>query len=159
MPRRAESPPRQRRAERGPDLAFALELQVRPSLSWPEGRQLERRLQDYAEAQGLQIEGTQLRHRVSATDRPVSVNDQVALIDWLVDQPGLVGVRVGTIGPRGTEGDDVPLDEEGAPQAFVQLRTCDLVVIGLTLLYRCGRITPALYLQILGGYVRPVHLH
>ena len=158
MPRRAESPPRQRRAQRA-DLTFALELQVRPSLSWPEGRQLERRLQDYAEAQGLRIEGTQLRHLVSATDRPVSINDQVALIDWLVDQPGLVGVRVGAISPRDSEEDDVPLDEEGAPQAFVQLRTCDLVVIGLTLLYRCGRIAPALYLQILGGYVRPVHLH
>ena len=158
MPRRAESPPRRRRAQRA-DLTFALELQVRPSLSWPEGRQLERRLQDYAEAQGLRIEGTQLRHLVSATDRPVSINDQVALIDWLVDQPGLVGVRVGAISPRDSEEDDVPLDEEGAPQAFVQLRTCDLVVIGLTLLYRCGRIAPALYLQILGGYVRPVHLH
>jgi hypothetical protein len=38
--------------------------------------------------------------------------------------------------------------------AFIQVRTGDLAVIGLTLLNRCGRITASLYLQILGGYVR-----
>ncbi len=139
---------------RGESTGFALQLELRPGLPLAECRHIERRLEDYAETQGLALAGHQLHQFVVATDRPVTVNDQVALLDWLVDMPGLVAARVGPIvahqDPAGEPQDDV---------AFVQARTGDLAVIGLTLLYRCGRITPNLYLQILGGYVRPVNLH
>lgn len=74
------------------------------------------------------------------------------LIDWLIAQPGLVALRIGPIGP-------MPVLTEGDDPAFIQVRSGDLALIGLTLLYRCGRIAPALYLQILGGYVRPVSIH
>ena len=156
MPRRAD--PRRRPGES--DVGFALQLDVLPGLPLAECRRLERRLEDYAEAQGLRFEGTQLRHVVSSPERGVSVNDQVALLDWLVDQPGLVGVRLGPIAPVSALGEaSADPDEPGDEGAFVQVRTGDLALIGLTLLYRCGRIAPVLYLQILGGYVRPVHVH
>lgn len=153
MARRAEQAGRSRAQEH--EVGFALELELRPGLQLPDFRRLERRLEDYAEAQGLQFVGTQLHHRVSAPDRPVGVNDQVALIDWLVDQPGLVAIRLGPITALAQF--DAVGQGEGNDSAFIQVRTGDFALIGLTLLYRCGRITPTLYLQILGGYVRPVH--
>src|SRR5574337_1346430 len=145
---RAEHPPQEH------EVGFALHLELLPGLPLAECRRLQRRLEDYAEAQGLNFDGTQLRHVVSAADRPVSAADQVALVDWLVAQPGVVGLRIGPIRPlantQGGQGDD---------PAFIPVRSGDLALIGLTLLYRCGRVTPALYLQILGGYVRSVHIH
>lgn len=163
MARRAEQA--SRRAAKEHEVAFALELELRPGLPLQDSRKLERRLEDYAEAQGLQFEGTQLRHLVSAPDRPVSVDDQVALIDWLIDQPGLIAVRLGPISGRAEagvdgEGQGEGQDEgQGGDTAFLQIRSGDIALIGLTLLYRCGRITAALYLQILGGYVRPARCH
>ena len=133
------------------EVGFALHLDLLPGLPPAECRQLQRRHEDYAEAQGLHFEGTQLRHVVSAADRPVSAADQVALVDWLVVQCGVVGLRIGPIRPLPEARDDDP--------AFIQVRSGDLALNGLTLLYRCGRIDPALYLQILGGYVRPAHVH
>lgn len=133
------------------EVGFALHLELLPGLPAAECRQLLRRLEDYAEAQGLNLEGTQLRHVVFAVDRPVSAADQVALVDWLIAQCGVVGLRVGPIRPLAEATGDDP--------AFIQVRSGELALIGLTLLYRCGRVTPALYLQILGGYVRPVHVH
>lgn len=150
MAKRAELP--LGRVAKEYDCAFDVQLEVLPGLPPVECRRLEHRLEDYAEAQNLRLDGTQLRHRVFADDRHVSVHDQVALIDWLVDQPGVVGVRIGPIVPLGHARGD-----EGEALAFVHVRTGDFALIGLTLLYRCGRITPSLYLQILGGYVRQVH--
>jgi len=159
MARRAEQA--SRRAAKEQEVAFALELELRPGLPLQDSRKLERRLEDYAEAQGLQFEGTQLRHLVSAPDRQVSVDDQVALIDWLIDQPGLIAVRLGPIGGRAEAGADGEgqVEGQGGDAAFIQIRSGDIALIGLTLLYRCGRITAALYLQILGGYVRPARCH
>ena len=149
-----------RDAERA--VGFALQLELRPGLPLAECRQLERRLEDYAEAQDLHIEGTQLHHVVSAPGRPVGVDDQVALLDWLVDQAGVVAVRLGPIGPIWSldalnAADDAALGQ--GTGAFVHVHTVDVALIGLTLLYRCARITPTLYLQILGGYVRPAQIH
>lgn len=136
---------------------FALTLETDPGLPYAECRQLERCLEDYAEAHGLQLLGHQLHQLVCAPNRPVSVNDQVALIDWVIDLPGLVAVRLGPIVPM-SEAPQAP--EEGVDDdAFVQVRAGDVALIGLTLLYRCGRIAPSLYLQILGGYVRPASTH
>lgn len=149
---------RQRR-DAGQALGFALQLELRPGLPLVECRKLLRRLEDYAEAQDLQIEGTQLQHVVSAPGRPIGVYDQVALLDWLVDQPGVVAVRLGAIGP--VDGLNVANDPSHGQdgRAYLQVHTCDVALIGLTLLYRCARITPTLYLQILGGYMRPAQLH
>jgi hypothetical protein len=68
----------------------------------------------------------------------------VALLDWLVDRPGLRRVRLGSL--RKTAADQ---------GAYLQLASGDMAVIGVTLLYRLGRLKAEQYLQILGGFVRP----
>lgn len=160
--RQASAPGRKRQSD---PVAFVLQLEVRPGLPLDECQRFERRLEDYARVQGLDLTGHQLRQIVTAPDRAVTCTDQVALIDWLVDQPGLVAVRVGPVTSLAQVeqahafADSDPADDEPTDAAFVQVRTGDLALIGLTLLYRCGRIAPALYLQILGGYVRPANVH
>jgi hypothetical protein len=86
------------------------------------------------------------------------VGDQVALLDWLVDQAGVVAVRLGPIGTLQSLHDADGAAGQG-DAAFIHVHTVDVALMGVTLLYRCARITPTLYLQILGGYVRPAHLH
>ena len=67
-----------------------------------------------------------------------------SLLDWLVDRPGLRRVRLGSL--RKTAADQ---------GAYLQLASGDMAVIGVTLLYRLGRLKAEQYLQILGGFVRP----
>lgn len=135
---------------------FALTLETDHGLTYADCRRLERYLEDYADVQSLCLLGHQLRRLVCATERPVSVNDQMALIDWVIDLPGLVAVRVGQI----VQLVAARTAEAGADEdAFVQVRAGDVALIGLTLLYRCGRIAPAPHLHILGGYVRLAATH
>jgi hypothetical protein len=76
--------------------------------------------------------------------RPTTAKDQVALLDWFVDRPALRRVRVGA------------LRSAAAGQGgYLQVASCDMAVIGVTLLYRLGRLRAEQYLEILGGFVRP----
>jgi hypothetical protein len=138
-------------------VGFAVQLKVPAGLPLEDCLQLERQLVAYAAEQGLQLVDHGLQRFVKAAcGRAVTVNDQVALIDWLAGLPGLVAVGIGPVMAL-TRAD--AFGAGAGDTAFIQFRTADLALIGLTLLYRCGRITPALYLQILGGDVRPAHVH
>ena len=132
-----------------PRFGFSVRIEPRPGLTNREGRRLLQSLDEYFEAHGLAAEGTQLQWRVYSDERSLSEVDQVDLLDWLVDQPGISEVLLMPLTTR--------RDRQGVLQdGFVALRTSELWVVGLTLLYRCRRLTPALYLQVLGGFVRPV---
>ena len=130
--------------EQGAGVAFMLELDTAPGTPLSRVRDLERAIEDYAEAHDLEMSGTQLRFLVQALGRPTTAEDQVALLDWLVDRPGLRRVRVGT------------LHSTAAGQGcYLQVASGDMAVIGVTLLYRLGRLKAEQYLEILGGFVRP----
>lgn len=130
-------------------LGFSVRLEPRPGLTEREGRRLLQALQEYFEAHGLAADGTQLQWLVYSGVRSLSQADQVDLLDWLVDLPGLSEVLLMPLTAR--------LDRPGSLQdGFVALRTSELSTVALTLLYRCRRLTPALYLQVLGGFVRPL---
>lgn len=175
MSKRTERPAFKPSHVRQPQLGFALRLTLRPGMAYAECRQIERWLEDYAERQGLQLTGHQLHQFVVARDRAVTVADQVALIDRLVNLPGLVAARLGPIVtwaalPAGADTvDDThepgayaeagPDIDDPPDDAFIEARSGDHAVIGLTLLYRSGRLSPELYLQILGGFVRRVDVH
>lgn len=131
----------ERVAEAG--AAFTLELDAAPGTPTSRVRELERAIEDYAEVHDLDMSGTQLRFCVKAVGRPTTAADQVALLDWLVDRPGLRRVRLGSL--RRTAADQ---------GAYLQLASGDMAVIGVTLLYRLGRLKAEEYLQILGGFVR-----
>lgn len=141
------------------DLGFALALEVLPGLPLTECRRIERFLEDHAELHGLVLSGHQLTPYVTAPEHELSAVDQVTLIDGLVDVPGLVSIRVGAIGRTVPMADEDELPENDTADAYVVARSGDLALIGLTLLYRCGRITAPLYLQILGGFVRRAGVH
>ena len=143
----------------GQHLGFTLALDIVPGLPLAECRRIERFLEDHAELHGLVLSGHQLTPYVMAAEHELSAVDQVTLIDRLVDVPGLVSIRVGAIGRTRPTGDEDDLPENDTADAHVIARSGDLALIGLTLLYRCGRITAPLYLQILGGFVRQVGLH
>jgi hypothetical protein len=139
-----------------PGAGFTLTIETLPGLPMAECRQIERSLEDHAERHGLVLGGHQLRQTVTARDHELSAIDQVTLIDHLIDVPGVVSLRVGAIvsEPEASEGDNAALGDEPC----VVVRACDLALIGLTVLHRCGRITAPLYLQILGGFDRPTNL-
>jgi hypothetical protein len=126
------------------DSAFALELVAATSTPMSRVRDLERAIEDYAAEHELDVSGTQLRFSVQALGRPTTAEDQVALLDWLVDRPDLRRVRLGALGRTAAE-----------KGAYIQLASGDMAVIGVTLLYRLGRLKAEQYLQILGGFVRP----
>ncbi|WP_158288918.1 hypothetical protein [Rubrivivax albus] len=129
--------------EPGAGTAFTLELYAAPGTPLSRVRDLERAIEDYAEVHDLEMSGTQLRFLVQALGRPTTAEDQVALLDWLVDRPGLRRVRVGA------------LRRAAAGQVgYLQVASGDMAVIGVTLLYRLGRLKVEQYLQILGGFVR-----
>jgi hypothetical protein len=134
--------PAERELEAG--AAFTLELDAAPGTPLSRVRDLERAIEDYADAHDLDMSGTQLRFLVQALGRPTTAEDQVALLDWLVDRPGLRRVRVGAL-RRSAAGQG----------AHLQVASGDMAVIGVTLLYRLGRLNAEQYLEILGGFVRP----
>jgi hypothetical protein len=124
--------------------AFMLDLDVAPGTPMSRVRRLERAIEDYAEEHELDVSGTQLRFSVQATGRPTTAEDQVALLDWLVDRLDVRRVRLGALRKTAAE-----------HGFYLQLASGDMTVIGVTLLYRLGRLKAEQYLQILGGFVRP----
>ncbi len=130
---------------------FAVLIQPYPGITLYELRSLERRIEDYAQAHDLQLEGHQLSYAISSRDRSLTASDQVELADWLSSQPGISALRL------------TPLSEEpdrlAGDDGFLLMPVCDTVTIGLKLLYRARRISAELYLQILGGFVRSVSVH
>ena len=138
-----------------PLLGFFVHIEPRPGFTLAEGRALDRGIQDYAEDHQLELGGDQLVQIVSAQHRSLSVTDQVDFIDWLIDRPGVSVVRISTLTAKLDRSDEQLVWQTGAARISV----CDLGVIGLTILYRARRITADLYLQILGGFMRPAAVH
>jgi len=131
-------------ATSGISTVFIVELDAAPCTPLARVRDLERALEDYAEDHDLDINGTQLKFAVQAQGRSVTAEDQVALLDWLVDRPGLRRVRLGAMRRPGAE-----------KGGHLDVATGDMAVIAATMLYRLGRLHAEQYLQILGGFVRP----
>jgi hypothetical protein len=144
-----------RHIEAEPQYGFLLHIEPCPGFTLGEARELDRRIQDCAEAHELELQGGQLLHIVSSEDRSLTATDQVDLMDWLINQSGISVVRLSTL----TEQLD-PSQLRSVWQAgYAQASVCDLGLIGLSILYRARRITAELYLQILGGFVRKVERH
>jgi hypothetical protein len=134
-----------------PRRGFTIGVEVVPGTTLAQARGLERCIEDYADAHELQVSGHHLTYVVSASDRSLTTVDQVDLLDWLIDQPGVRNVRLSPL----ALGDSPAAWADG----FVLVASCDVPVIGLKLLYRCRRVTAEQYLQILGGFVRSLSVH
>jgi len=84
--------------------------------------------------------------------RSLTATDQVDLIVWLSDD--MVPVTV-LLSPLSATIDRPAVRDAGC----VRADGSDLTLIPLTWLYRCRRITAEMFLQILGGFVRPAVVH
>ena len=133
-------------------LGFSFSIVPVPGMTWPQLVALEREIEDFAQARELWLGGDQLRRVLTSPQRSLSAADQVELLDWLVDRPGIAAVNLSPLLPG--LGFPAPLSE-----GYLRLMPLEPAVIGLTLLYRLGHIKPELYLEILGGFVRPLGLH
>jgi hypothetical protein len=131
---------------------FSVFIQTCPGFTLHQMRELERRVEDYADAHEIEIAGHHLTYTVSSPERSLSATDQVDLVDWLTGQPGISAMRL-------TPLRDWPHTSTPEEDAFLIVPACDTVTIGLKLLYRARRISAEMYLQILGGFVRSVHVH
>ena len=138
-----------------PQLGFIVHIEPRPGFTLAEARNLDRCLEDYAEAHDLDLGHHQLTRLVTAQDRSMTATDQVDLLDWLVSQPGVSSIRVSVLTDRLA----TPEPSSVWAGGFVHVSMADVGLIGLTILYRARRITAPLYLQILGGFVRPLAIH
>jgi hypothetical protein len=138
-----------------PYPGFLLHIELRPGFTAGAARELERRLEAYAEAHHLELRGHVLTRVVAAEDRGLTATDQVDLLDWLIDQSGINVVRISTL----SAGLDSATAHAHWQAGFTQFSACDMGLIGLTILYRARRITAELYLQILGGFQRPAAAH
>ena len=133
-------------------LGFTVWIEARPRVTAAEQNAFLRRLQDYADAHDLLLGGGPLAALVFADDRSLTATDQVDLLDWLIDDPLVRTVAVSPLSPR--------LDQPAGREAgYLSVRATDLTLIGLTLLYRNRSLSAELYLQLLGGFVRPVTVH
>lgn len=131
--------------------AFTVGVELAPGMAQRLACDLQHRLQDYLDAHDLLASSHHLTYVVRSAERSLTAADQVGLIDWLIAQPGVRCVRLNSPSCRGSS--------KPMPDSFVFVATCDIAVIGLSLLYRCGRISPELYLQVLSGFERPVAAH
>jgi hypothetical protein len=131
-----------------PLLGFTLWIEPVPHQSSADRTQFAREIDDYAAEQGLVLDGQMLRTVVAGADRSLTLADQVDLVDWLSHHPS---VRRIAISPLTEQLDRPARREDGA----LMVCAVDLETIGATLLYRLRRITPEMYVHILGGFVRP----
>jgi hypothetical protein len=129
--------------------AFAVRLRPSPLISAGERKALERELLDQVEAMGFELNGEFPAFQVCAPGRGLTADEQVAMLDWLIDRPGLVALTMDLPGWARAQG-------EGC---VIEVPVGDLGLIGLTMLYRMRRISAPLYLQILGGFACPTAVH
>jgi hypothetical protein len=131
---------------------FAVLIQPFAGFTLHQVRDLERRIEDYGQAHDLEMAGHHLAFAVSSPERSLTATDQVDFVDWLSGQPGICTVRL-------TPLHEQPEASSAQDGAFLLVAALDSVTMGLKLLYRSRRINAELYLQILGGFVRPASLH
>jgi hypothetical protein len=110
------------------------------------------RLARYAHLQGLDLDVGNGAFTVSASGRVLTESDQVQLVDWLIDQSPVRMIRMGPL----TTSDEAARAEVSS---LVSIDVGDMAVIGVTLLYRAGKLCPQLYLEILRRANPPVQLH
>ena len=133
-------------------LGFTVWIDPRPGTTFAEQGALARRLEDYGRARDLFFGGAPLCAAVFAEDRSLGASDQADLIDWLIDDPIVRSVAVSPLS-------SVSGRPASRAEGYLKVQATDLTLIGVTLLYRTRALSAELYLQLLGGFVRPLTLH
>ncbi len=128
------------------DQGMNLELEHSYAMTYEQERGLDASLRAFAQGRGLVVEGDFPVYQVRAAGGPLSASDQVALVDGLIERPGLVAMSLTWYW--------AVVDSAGAHpgEARVRVPVDDMGLIGLTLLHRTRHISPARYMQVLAEY-------
>ena len=105
-------------------------------------------LQLYLLERGLQADGGPLAAVIRSRDRSLTAEDQVDLLTWLFYELGAPAVVLGPLC-----GDGGPPDGDGPA---LRVYRADPALAPLAVLYREHRIDAVQFLDVLGGYARPV---
>lgn len=133
-------------------LQFIVHVEARRGATPEELSRFEDALAAYADRHGLVLDARMGAILVTACEGDVTVTDQVQLLDWLFDQSAVGTVHLGPI----TQGFSSMAQRQAV---LVAVRRLDILVIGVSLLYRSRNLAPQLYLQVLLEAARPVALH
>jgi hypothetical protein len=126
-----------------------LEFELSSTMTYEQEQGLDNALKAFALERGLVLQCEFPAYQVHAPQGPLSVRDQVALLDGLIDRTGLEAITL--TWPLGF----VDTEVSGAgveSSARVRFSTSDMGLIGLTLLHRSQRISPVRYLQVLAEF-------
>lgn len=132
-----------------PDQGMRLELEHSNAMTYEQERSLDATLRTFAKSRVLVVQGEFPIYQVRAIRGALCAIDQVALVDGLIERPGLVAMSLTWA--------LVAMDPAGghASTARVRIPVDDMGLIGLTLLNRTRHISPARYLQVLAEYQTP----
>ena len=131
-----------------PRLGFTVWIEPRTGMSPAAQAAFLRRMEDYLDARDLQCDGAPLRAVIWSPDDSLSSTDQGELLDWLIDD---AAVCTASVSPLMRHSAELASIADG----YVLVRAADTAIAALSLLYRARRVSAELYLQILGGFIRP----
>ena len=131
---------------------FTLWIRTRRVLKPSALKALQSRLEQFLDERDIRCSGGPLELRLWADDRALTGQDQLELLDWLMEVPGLDSVA---FSPLNQLYDEPPPGD----RSFVFLDCSDAAVVALTRLHRVRRISPKTCLDLLDGFVRPALLH
>jgi hypothetical protein len=134
-------------------LGFTVWLTPSPATTSAEQSRFQRRIEDYLSEHDLLASGAQLQMLIWADDRSLSATDQVDLLIWAVEQPGVTAVELGPLVPHtGAPG-------ERGSQPMVVARFSDLCLIPIVWLYRASRLNAQQVIEMLGGFRSTATVH
>lgn len=126
-------------------LGFWLGLRLSPSLSPRAEIEFLRSLEDQILDRGMRFGGgTHLHLFIEADDRDLSLADQVDLIDWCLFCGMAWDLAVSSLTISRTL---IPVTSK-----VLRISRWDMATIGVSLLYRIGRLKPEQYVELLGGF-------
>lgn len=131
-----------------PRLGFTVWIEPRTGMSPAAQAAFMRRMEDYLDARDLQCDGAPLRAVIWSPDHGLSATDQVELLDWLIADAAVCTASVSPLMRHSAEPASIA-------DGYVLVRAADTAIAALSLLYRARRVSAELYLQILGGFIRP----
>jgi len=131
-----------------PRLGFTVWIEPRTGMSPAAQAEFLRRMEDYLDARDLQCDGAPLRAVIWSPDHGLSATDQVELLDWLIADAAVCTASVSPLMRHSAEPASIA-------DGYVLVRAADTAIAALSLLYRARRVSAELYLQILGGFIRP----
>jgi hypothetical protein len=155
MPRKPKSPPHVTPSSPQPTArgAFDFRITLQGGVTPRYAKALESSLLDYLAARDLESSGTELQLTISSADRGLTLDDQVALLIWLVEDLVPGRVELGPVTPRS----GIAAVQGEVP--FVRVQLSDLTLIPIAWLYRAGRLDADQILKMLGGFTCTGSIH